>query len=396
MTEPDETLADEARRYLRFDAAAAAGVVALAPRLRPHLERVAHVFYERIHEHEGARAVLRDEAQERRLHRSLVRWLDDLVSGPHDAAHFERTARVGRVHAEVGLPQRYMTLAMSVLRVELGDRARGGPDGAAAARALDTLLDTELAVMIESYHRHFDDRARTLSSGRVAERLASVGLLASGLAHEIRNPLNGAHLHATFLARELTRTGAPAELLDAVRTIDGELARLSALVTEFLQLGRPHELSREPTALRDVVLRAHAILRPEAEARGIVLRADVPDAPVLVSADADRLEQVVLNLGRNAIEAAPRATGHVVLRARPAAPLGVIEVEDDGPGVTPPDAPIFDAFFSTKAGGTGLGLAIAHRVVTEHAGTLVFESVPGRTLFTASFPLDAGLAPEPT
>lgn len=527
MTERPETLTEEVTRYVRFDAAHAARVAALAPRVRPHFDRIARLFYERIREHEDAHAVFRDEAQIARLQRSLQRWLENLFTGRYDEGHFADTARVGQVHVIVGLPQRYMPLAMALIRGELVRvvLAELGPDGAEAARSLDLLLDIELTVMIESYRRHFDDRIRAVTTGRFAagadgdvvrrsaqamelanvivvgtdaggrillfnreaerttgwardecagqnaldllfpddtrprvrelflasaaggktdvafpatlatrakktrdvrwhlvrgqsaqsgpseaelffvghdvtdetlmaerthraERLAAVGMLAAGLAHEIRNPLNGAHLHVTFLERSLKKMGAQPELLDAVDTVATELQRLSSLVTEFLQFARPQTLVRRHTMLGDVVGRAAAVLRPDAERLGVALETDFPVSPVPVMADADKLEQVVLNLARNAVEAFPRgAGGRVTLRVRRTPRRGVIEIEDDGPGLPSADAPIFDAFFSTKPGGTGLGLPIAHRIVTDHEGTISVESGRGRTLFTVALPV---------
>jgi signal transduction histidine kinase len=90
----------------------------------------------------------------------------------------------------------------------------------------------------------------------------------------------------------------------------------------------------------------------------------------------------------NALDAlAPAGTGNIVMRARRTPRAVVVEVEDDGPGLPSPDAPIFDAFFSTKATGTGLGLAITHRIVTDHGGTVDVESHPGRTCFRFTIPV---------
>ncbi|GAB4196541.1 MAG: hypothetical protein OHK0013_03860 [Sandaracinaceae bacterium] len=224
---------------------------------------------------------------------------------------------------------------------------------------------------------------------RQAERLAAIGRLAAGLAHEIRNPLNGAHLHLTLLERTLRKRGGGEgdEALDAVRTVAHEVQRLSTLVTEFLQFARPQPLTLRPTVLAEVCQHAGRILGPDAERLGIELTLDLPLTPILVRADRDKLSQVLMNLVRNAIEAiaassepddsapqlgAPR--GHVTVRVRRQPRDAIVEIEDDGPGIAKTDAPIFDAFYSTKPTGTGLGLPIAHRIVQDHGGTLTFES----------------------
>jgi signal transduction histidine kinase len=104
------------------------------------------------------------------------------------------------------------------------------------------------------------------------------------------------------------------------------------------------------------------------------------------------MEQVLLNMIQNAIEALePQGGGKITLRARRKPASAVVEVEDDGPGVPSADTPIFDPFFSTKPSGTGLGLAIAHRIVTDHEGSIDVESKPGRTVFSVTLPLRSPL-----
>jgi len=224
---------------------------------------------------------------------------------------------------------------------------------------------------------------------RQAERLAAIGRLAAGLAHEIRNPLNGAHLHLTLLERTLKKRGAVAgdEALDAVKTVSHEVQRLSALVTEFLQFARPQPLTLRPTPLAEACQHAVRVLGPDAEKNRVELVLDLPVTQVVVRADRDKLSQVLMNLVRNGIEAiaadrepgeAPGPLGRVTVRVRRQPREVFLEVEDDGPGIAKSDAPIFDAFYSTKPAGTGLGLPIAHRIVQDHGGALTFESRPAR------------------
>ncbi len=227
-------------------------------------------------------------------------------------------------------------------------------------------------------------RAQTLQS----ERLAAVGALAAGLAHEIRNPLNGALLHVTYLERALKRAGGNPGALEATHFIGFEIQRLSALVRDFLVFARPAPPDRKPQSLPEVCRRAVAVVAADAERVGADVTVDLPAADLVANVDASKVEQVLLNLLRNALDAVGAAKGgRVTLRLRREPRHALVEVEDDGPGLTSPDAPIFDAFYSTKAQGTGLGLAIVHRVVGDHGGAVDVESRPGRTVFRVRLPL---------
>jgi PAS domain S-box-containing protein len=222
------------------------------------------------------------------------------------------------------------------------------------------------------------------------EKLAAVGTLAAGLAHEIRNPLNGALLHVTFLDRALAKQGASKEALDAVKLVGDEIRRLSALVKDFLVFARPSTPTLAPVALRTIVERVRGVVEADAVTAHAIVESDLGASDPVIEADASKIEQALLNVVRNAIDAvAPQGGGRVILRIRRQPRAAMIEVEDDGPGLPSSDAPIFDAFYTTKQHGTGLGLAIVHRVVTDHGGAISVESRPGRTVFRITLPLSA-------
>jgi PAS domain S-box-containing protein len=224
------------------------------------------------------------------------------------------------------------------------------------------------------------------------EKLAALGTLAAGLAHEIRNPLNGALLHVSFLERALKRSGGQPEMLEAVNVVGDEIKRLATLVNEFLDFARPQPPQIKPTQARALCDRVMHLVSSKAEAAGVTLTLDFPSNDPTLHVDPAKLEQVLLNLLANAIEALALAPGggggHVVLRVRRLPRSIFFEVEDDGPGLPSEGAPIFDPFFSTKPDGTGLGLAISHRIVSDHGGDLDVESRLGRTLFRVTLPLD--------
>lgn len=231
-----------------------------------------------------------------------------------------------------------------------------------------------------------DEDAREVRARQI-EKLAAVGTLAAGLAHEIRNPLNGAQLHVTYLERGLRKNGEP-EALEAVRVVGSEIQRLSTLVNEFLDFARPKPLDSRRVVVQQLCERAVQLVSADASRAHVDLVTQLPETELVAEIDPARMEQVLLNLLHNAIEVlAPGQRGTVTLRVRRQPLNFTLEVEDDGPGLPGPNAPVFDAFYTTKPTGTGLGLAIVHRIVTDHGGSITVDSRPGRTVFRATIPI---------
>src|SRR5262249_3194427 len=204
-----------------------------------------------------------------------------------------------------------------------------------------------------------------------AEALSAMGSLALGLAHEIRNPLNAAVLQLHLLTRGVDRLSDDTvrmTMRSRVTIIEGEIARLGRLLTEFLELARPRGIRREPV---DVSTLVAEVLEFQAEAlktRQIDLVLDVASACMAVG-DAEKIRQVIINLVVNAIDAMPTA-GRLSVRVASSGASTVIKIGDTGPGIDPKILPeIFDPFFTTKEAGTGLGLSIVRKIVAQHVGT---------------------------
>jgi PAS domain S-box-containing protein len=293
------------------------------------------------------------------------------------------------------------------LRTQLASFAQvqAGADAPADAVPIETLVRTRSGnlrvilwrlsyapsdgddVCIFALGRDITDEKALLARTQQQEKLAAIGTLAAGLAHEIRNPLNGAQLHVTFLARSLKRANTNPELLATVAVVADEITRLGTLVTEFLAFARPRPLQVRPLAVHTLLERVSQLVAPR-PGQPPEIKVDVPGSSLEIKADGPKLEQVLLNLTQNAIEALAGAPdGRVVLRARRQPRTVTVEVEDNGPGIAD-ETPIFDAFFSTKPQGTGLGLSISHRIVTDHGGTLDVDSRSGRTIFRMVLPID--------
>jgi len=214
--------------------------------------------------------------------------------------------------------------------------------------------------------------ARTLAGQR--EELANIGVLASGIAHEIRNPITAMKAR-TFALAELVEPGSPAA--KQAQVIDQELGRMERVVRDFLDFARPAEPDTERIRLDDFLAEIQEFVTPEMGERNVELKL-LPAAGVESRIDRDQMKQVVLNLIRNAAEACAAEGGKILLKAERAGGKAWIRVTDNGGGI-PMDFrdKLFVPFFSKKHGGTGLGLPIARNIVRKHGGELTFESVEG-------------------
>lgn len=220
---------------------------------------------------------------------------------------------------------------------------------------------------------------------RRKERLASLGEMSAGIAHEIRNPLGIISSSAQLLDRQVDDADAR-QLLDIIQE---ESARLNSLITEFLTFGRQLEPQRRPCDLATLILRGLDYLRGSAEQKGVSLTFDRQCEQCEAEVDADMLQQVLLNLLLNALDATP-AGGEIRVTLQPAPGRLEISVSDTGRGIAPELIDrIFNPFFTTKAEGTGLGLANAFKIMQSHDGDLTVVSTPGQgSRFTLTLPAE--------
>jgi len=252
-------------------------------------------------------------------------------------------------------------------------------------QASEAVFEIPLYLVVGVVTGILSDRQRKANESlRRAERLKTLGEMAAGMAHEVKNPLAAIRSSAQILAGHVT--GKDAEFAGIVVA---EVDRLNQVVNEFLDYARPAPLRREPVRLSALLDSCLNLLAPVIRDKGVNVRTVYPEAEATVSADPAQLRQVFLNLTLNAIQAAENQ-GCVEAAITESGYETRVTVKDNGPGI-PPDKlkNVFEPFYTTKPGGTGLGLPIAQRIVAEHGGQLLIESAPG-TGTTATMILPGG------
>ncbi len=220
----------------------------------------------------------------------------------------------------------------------------------------------------------------------LSRRLAAIGRLTSGVAHEVKNPINAIVVHLEVL-REKLREMDPAARRH-MDIIGNEIQRLDRVVQTLVDFTRPVELRLSETDLRRMLEEVVALAAPEAERHGVAITQDLPAEPLIVVVDADLVKQAVLNVVINGVQAMPGG-GELKLAAARDNGSAAIDVRDSGPGI-PPEIrdKIFNLYFTTKQAGSGIGLAMTYRVMQLHNGSVEFESRAGEgTTFHLRLPL---------
>ena len=220
-----------------------------------------------------------------------------------------------------------------------------------------------------------------------SERLASLGRLAAGIAHEIRNPLSSIKGFATYFGERYK--GVPEDRKTAEIMVQ-EVERLNRVITQLLEFARPMTVQKKPSPLEPIIQHSLRIIEREAQADNVKIETNLPDKIPHVSMEADRINQVLLNLYLNAIEAMEEG-GTLRVEVVDVRDGLKIVVSDTGKGISKEDSSrVFDPYFTTKQSGTGLGLAIVHKIIESHEGEVKIESTVGEgTTVTITLPYGA-------
>lgn len=225
-------------------------------------------------------------------------------------------------------------------------------------------------------NRHFVRMKEMEDRVQRAERLSSLGHLAAGVAHEIRNPLNAIGIGLQRLKREFLPQdeAKKEEYVSFTELIFKEIRRVNGIIEQFLTLSRPFQLDPKPSSLQELMKNIVTLFQGEAASRGITLHTEIAPEPPLIDMDGERLTQAIINIMKNGIQAMDQG-GVLRIETRSLKNRAEVIISDSGAGI-PADQmeKIFNYYYTTKKDGVGLGLPIAHRIIEAHGGQLKVES----------------------
>lgn len=363
----------ELQEYVGWTEADARNVHSVAGLLDPHFASLIDDFYSEIDRHPDARKVITGGADQiQRLKGTLRAWLKDLVTGPYDQAYVTRRWRVGWRHVEIGLNQVYTNVALSRLRsgctLVLLRELHGDPaEFRAILHSFNKLLDLDLAIIEDAYQTEY------LARQQRAERLAAIGQVAGGIAHELRNPLNVVKTSVYYLNN--ARNPAPAKVAEHLKRIDQQVTLADGVITALSNFAKMPIPDQRPFAIAKCIHEALATLTVPGNMQ---VTLEFPEDLPQVLADEAQVRIVFSNLIRNARDAMPQG-GQLTMSGACLADRLEVTVTDTGIGIPPENLKrVMDPLYSTKARGLGLGLAIARAILEKNSGALSVESEVGR------------------
>ncbi len=388
----------------------------LRPLLEKHADTFVSAFYRHLLSFEETRALLADPEVKERLLVKQREYLLSLAEPTLDEAYFAQRFAIGLTHVRVGLEPRwylgayglYLRLLVPVI---LEHWQHDLPSAERVITSLHKLLTLDAELAMASYIERREERLtfmnrelasnsrelerrwaveheRTLEAtarARAAEDLASLATVVAGLAHEIGTPMGVIQGHAELLDSSVTDERGRKRL----QTIREQIDRISHIIHTLLNMARPTEREHGPVDLVAVLRETLAFLAERLRAHRIQVSVELP-ARVSLRGNADKLQQLFINLVMNAIDAMLEG-GQLRISLVPLSADAVeVKVADSGHGMAPDTlAHAFEPFFSTKAPGrgSGLGLVVAKQIVTDHAGVIEVASEPGHgTEFTLVLP----------
>jgi signal transduction histidine kinase len=361
----------ELKDYVGWTDQDAARVVASKSLLDPHLSGIVDDFYSEIERHPEAQQVITEGApQVERLKQTLIGWLRELLSGKYDEEYAARRWKVGYRHVAIGLPQIYTNMAWSRMKTRLLRALREswtGDEGSLLSliESLSMLLDMDLALIQEAYESEHNELLQR------TERLATLGQVSGGIAHELRNPLNAIQTSVFFLTR--AKNPSPEKTAEHLDRISRQVDGANRVVTALSNFAKQRAATLLPFSLRECL---DAVITKQPLPDTVKLTIAIPEHFPRLLGDFEQLQIVFGNLLRNAAEAI-QDSGDVVVSAAQEDGVVRISVQDTGCGIARDDlSKITEPLFSTKARGIGLGLAISRAILEKHGTQLSVQSVP--------------------
>jgi len=374
----------ELQAYVGWGEDDATRVQAVAGLLEPVLPALVDDFYDEIGRHPKAGAVITGgQAQIDRLKGSLLKWLQELLSGPYDLDYVVRRWRVGMRHVEIGLDQVYTNVALSRMRAglfqALGEKWPGSrEDLVATLVSLNKLIDLDLAKIEDAYQGEY------LARQQRSERLAAIGQVAGGVAHELRNPLNVVQTSVYYLLN--ARNASPEKTAEHLRRISLQVGVANGVITTLTNFAR----MPVPNLVRISVDRCvQEALDTNPVGDKVAVTKDFDPALPRALGDHDQLRIVFANLIRNARDAMPQG-GQLTIRGSSSETGLAVSFEDSGVGIDPDNLNrIMEPLYSTKARGLGLGLALSRAILDKNKGSLQATSQLGNgSTFTVRLTAD--------
>lgn len=324
-----------------------------------------------------------------------------LLPGNDDGSEIvARLERAGLSSAMVA-PLRHHGRLLGMLGVAVGDQRRLSDSDLRMLRSIGeqaalAVRNAQLYAELQSYAQTLEDkveqRSRELQAAQAelirAEKLAALGRMAAGIAHEVNNPLQPI-LNCLEVAIEDTENGERPDT-EVLRVAEREVQRIKSIVSRLLDFARPSNSEPAAVDLQELINEVLLLTAKQLERNGVRVTTQLNYAPV-ISGNATQLKQVMLNLVLNAMEAMPDG-GDLVIELYPERDGVVIRLQDTGVGMDEETvAQIFDPFYSTKREGTGLGLAVTYGIIEGHGGTIQVDSQPMQgTTFTIWLPAATG------
>jgi len=299
--------------------------------------------------------------------RLLGRTAESAIGQPHTAVIPADSLLLARTHEE----RKAVDYAETDLHAIDGDR-RVIAVSTSIIPSPDGGIDTAISIA-----RDITEQRRIREQLHRRDRLAAMGELAGGIAHEIRNPLNAITIIAQRFHSEFVPTEDIEEYRQLSTTIRSEVRRVNGIITQFLEFARPPKLTLRKNSLTEILRDSVDVIRSQARAKSVRLHL-MASEELAIDADREKLQQVFLNLLQNALDALPKG-GEIKCIACRSNDRIMLSIADNGPGIPEEmQSKIFNLYFTTKTGGTGLGLSIVHQIVSEHGGEISVTSHPGQ------------------